>query len=83
MSDVQFYSGQANEFLDVNGCSEVFMNVSETMSDLSGKFAGCSLNPQQPSIDYEQHEDGTGVAFWQQLQWCIQNDLQVSNSWKE
>jgi hypothetical protein len=52
------------------------------LQDLSGEFLKCSLNPQQaPIIDFEHHEDDTGLAFRQQLQWCMENDLRIANGW--
>jgi len=38
------------------------------------QWAGTSTIPFDP----DQHEDGTGQAFLQQMQWCIQNDLAIS-----
>mmetsp|Transcript_56599 Transcript_56599/g.115868 ORF Transcript_56599/g.115868 Transcript_56599/m.115868 type:complete len:129 (-) Transcript_56599:594-980(-) len=35
---------------------------------------GCGGLPFDP----DQHDDGTGCAFMQQMQWCIENDLSIS-----
>ncbi len=56
--------------------------IESELQDLTNDFRNCSISTQQVTlIDYEQHEDDTGLAFKQQLQWCMQNDLYISNGW--
>jgi hypothetical protein len=53
-------------------------SADSNVQGITGQLSAFSISVQQMPVDFEQHEDGTGIAFRQQLQWCIDNEFQIS-----
>jgi hypothetical protein len=57
----------------------------EQIDSMAMQFRACGVSDsfKSPEVQgclygLDEHEDGSGIAFLQQLEWCIQNNIPMS-----